>query len=241
MDFVLRERDQTDVFCFQEIFSTQSEVTKTNGYRANVYQELRQNLPSFHSHFEPYLKHHNLAEPTTFHLELGTASFVRDTYFITRHGRHQIHRSQDDPMIGLQYETIPRHVQWLECQASASSLIIANVHGMWFAGDKIDNPQAIMQSQRICDFLNTIHPPLIMAGDFNLWPDTASIHMLENAGLRNLIGEYHVASTRPRDWPFPHPFADYIFVSKDIAVTHFEVLPDEVSDHLPLAMEFTIK
>ncbi len=199
MDFVLGQSEKTDLFCFQEIFSTQSAVTETNGYCANLYQELHQRLPDFHSRFEPYLKHHNLAEPTKFHLELGTASFVRDSFPITHHGRHQIHRAQDDPMIGLQYETIPRHIQWLECQISASSLVVANLHGMWFEGEKIDNSQSITQSQRICGFLHTVHLPLVMAGDFNLWPDTTSIHMLENTGLRNLITEYHIASTRPRD------------------------------------------
>ena len=33
------------------------------------------------------------------------------------------------------------------------------------------------------------------------------------------------------------PFADYIFVSKDIKVKDFKVLPDEVSDHLALSIE----
>ena len=33
-------------------------------------------------------------------------------------------------------------------------------------------------------------------------------------------------------------FADYILVSPDIVVKHFQVLPDEVSDHAPLLVEF---
>ncbi len=240
MGFVLRHRDQTDFFCFQEIFSTNSTMTQTNSYRANIYQELRSILPDFHSRFEPYLKNHNLAHPTDFHLELGTAIFVRDSYPITHHGRHQIHRAQDDPMIGLQYETIPRHVQWMQCDIFGASLTIANIHAMWFEGNKLDNPQTITQSERICEFLKTVKAPIIMSGDFNLWPETESIAMLERAGLRDLIKEYHVTSTRPRDWPYQHPFADYVFVSPVVQIIDFRVLPNEVSDHLPLSLEFAI-
>jgi len=34
------------------------------------------------------------------------------------------------------------------------------------------------------------------------------------------------------------PFADYAFISKDLKLNNFAVLPDEVSDHLALLVEF---
>ncbi|MEK7615689.1 MAG: endonuclease/exonuclease/phosphatase family protein [Patescibacteria group bacterium] len=240
IDFIRREEKFVDIFCFQEVFSTSSDVRKTNGHRANLYQELHRALPAFHSRFEPYLKNHNLAEPTDFHLELGTAIFVRDRYSMTHHGRHQIHRSQDDPMIGLQYETIPRHLQWMQCLVVGVPLTIINIHGMWFEGDKIDNAQAITQSERVVEFLKTIQTPIIIAGDFNLWPETTCIQMIENRGLKNLITAYNITSTRPRDWPFPHPYADYVFASSNLQIVDFQALPDEVSDHLPLALDFAM-
>jgi endonuclease/exonuclease/phosphatase family metal-dependent hydrolase len=38
----------------------------------------------------------------------------------------------------------------------------------------------------------------------------------------------------------PEKFADYMFVSKGIAVRDFQVLPDEVSDHAPLFLDFDL-
>jgi len=34
------------------------------------------------------------------------------------------------------------------------------------------------------------------------------------------------------------PFADYAFASKNIKINQFQVLPDEVSDHLALLLDF---
>ena len=77
-----------------------------------------------------------------------------------------------------------------------------------------------------------------MSGDFNLLPDTQSIKKLENFGLRNLVKEYNITSTRTSFYTKSEKFADYAFVSSEIAVKDFKVLPDEVSDHSPLYLEF---
>ena len=71
-------------------------------------------------------------------------------------------------------------------------------------------------------------------GDFNLLPETQSIKKLESIGLRNLIKEYGVTSTRTAHYTKLEKYADYMFVSRDIEVADFKVLPDAVSDHSPL-------
>ncbi len=76
-----------------------------------------------------------------------------------------------------------------------------------------------------------------MCGDFNLLPDTQSIQILEDTGLRNLIKETGVTSTRTSHYTKPEKFADYAFVSKNLNIKEFKVLPDEVSDHSPLCLE----
>jgi endonuclease/exonuclease/phosphatase family metal-dependent hydrolase len=62
--------------------------------------------------------------------------------------------------------------------------------------------------------------------------------MLEAAPLRNLVAEFGVASTRTSLYTRPEKFADYVFVSAGVEVRGFRVLPDEVSDHAPLMLEF---
>ncbi|MCU0680644.1 MAG: hypothetical protein MUF50_05100 [Planctomycetes bacterium] len=57
----------------------------------------------------------------------------------------------------------------------------------------------------------------------------------------NLIEKYKITCTRSsyyRNLASHTHFADYAFISPEIMVNNFFVLPDEVSDHLPLFLEF---
>jgi len=78
----------------------------------------------------------------------------------------------------------------------------------------------------------------VLCGDFNLLPDTESLKRLEGIGLRNLIKEYGITSTRTSFYDKPAKFADYALVSEGIEVKDFKILPDEVSDHSPMYLEF---
>jgi endonuclease/exonuclease/phosphatase family metal-dependent hydrolase len=82
-----------------------------------------------------------------------------------------------------------------------------------------------------------VPPSRILCGDFNLLPNTDSLTILEQ-GMRNLIKEYPVTSTRSRFYEKPDKFADYILVSPEVVVEDFQVLDEAVSDHLPLLLEF---
>ena len=77
-----------------------------------------------------------------------------------------------------------------------------------------------------------------MVGDFNLDIKTKAVSLLEN-NMRNLIKEGNFTTTRNSNFKRQSimPFADYIFISKEIEVKNFQVLQDEVSDHLALLLE----
>lgn len=122
------------------------------------------------------------------------------------------------------------------------SYAIGNIHGIWQPDDKLDSPGRLMQSREIIDFFRSRSGPVIIVGDFNLFPDTESIEMFERAGYRNLIKEYNIPTTRNRlAWERypgnPHYFADYVFVSPEVEIVSFEVINNEVSDHLPMVLE----
>ena len=59
----------------------------------------------------------------------------------------------------------------------------------------------------------------------------------ENLDLRDLVQEFNISSTRTSYYTKEPKFADYIFISKNIDLKDFKVLPDEVSDHAPLYLE----
>ncbi len=104
----------------------------------------------------------------------------------------------------------------------------------------MDSDKRINQSKVILDFMSMFDCPKILAGDFNLLLDTESIRMLEAGGMRNLIKEYDIKSTRTELYKKDIKFADYIFISPEIKVKDFKVLQDVVSDHSPLYLEFDV-
>lgn len=125
-------------------------------------------------------------------------------------------------------------------------LVIANVHGVSDPGDKLDTPERILQSETIIKNLSQENLPIVIGGDFNLFPETKSIKMFEESGYRDLIKEFEIKTTRGKHNTEKYPeeerqyFADYVFTSSGVNIKGFEVPGVEVSDHLPMILEFTI-
>ena len=114
---------------------------------------------------------------------------------------------------------------------------------------EIDNIENIgpAVSKSVGNFFDDKNGPKIIGGDFNLMPDTISVKMFEKWGYRNLIREFGIKSTRNRisweqfkDQPgfVKQYFADYAFITKEIKVDGFSVPDLEISDHLPLVLDF---
>ena len=134
-------------------------------------------------------------------------------------------------------ETIGRNLLHTEIEQKNKRLSIINFHGLWNGEGKGDSSDRLKQSDNIVRFVKDCSSPVVLCGDFNLSPDTESIKRIENAGLRNLIKEYGVTSTRTSHYTKPEKHANYVFVSSDIEVKDFRVLPEEVSDHRALMVE----
>ncbi|MDQ1281816.1 MAG: hypothetical protein QG630_167 [Patescibacteria group bacterium] len=134
-----------------------------------------------------------------------------------------------------------RNMEFVKLNIDNRTINILNVHGLWTGKGKDDSEDRINQSQNIIDFIKTLNGEVVLCRDFNLNPDTESIKMIEEFGLKNLIRENNITSTRTSYYPKDRDsrFADYTFVSKDVEVKSFEIMPDEVSDHS--AMKLIIK
>ena len=59
--------------------------------------------------------------------------------------------------------------------------------------------------------------------------------------MENLIAKYRITNTRNAEYKdmelYKDYIADYVFVSPEIKVSDFKVLPDVVSDHAVLMLE----
>jgi endonuclease/exonuclease/phosphatase family metal-dependent hydrolase len=135
----------------------------------------------------------------------------------------------------------PRAVQIVELNVNNKRLQVLNIHGL-YSRDKKDSKRTIAQCKYLLNAAKRKDIPTIIAGDFNLFPNTKSIQML-NKEFRNLIKEYKIISTRPNfndGIDVGNNVVDYIFVNDMIKVNNFEVISTDISDHYPLILDFDI-
>ena len=133
-----------------------------------------------------------------------------------------------------------RSIQNTILEIGGKEIQIINVHGIWNK-DKIGDERTIKQSEFILSKVrNDI--PAIVVGDFNLLPNTESIKKLNNK-LINLIEKYNIKSTRPNfddGLDKGNMVCDYIFVNNKVIVNDLKVIDSNISDHLPLILDFDI-
>jgi exonuclease III len=224
LEFILRNKD-IDIFCFQEIYHNAAESFAQREIQPtlDIFTKLQEALPNHNSYFRP-----------TVAGTYGIGIFIKKEILVLEEGELVIHENPNFSGRGGDHS---RNLEWIVCDIKGVKYSIVNVHGLWNGIGKTDTEDRLEQSRKIKNFLNTLSAPKILCGDFNLRPDTKSIEMFEDE-MKNLIKEYNITSTRTRLYDKTEKFADYMFVSPDLEVLDFKVLPDEVSDHAALLLEF---
>jgi len=223
--FLQREAPKTDIFCFQEMKSSFGRSPEDD-----LFSVVARSLPGFQGFFEATQDEERATE-------IGLATFIKRAETIDKEGDFFVYRTRN-AMVGSDGRTMGRNAQFIEFPKSGKEYTIVNFHGLWSGEERLDSDDRIEQSKRLKELFNTLGGTKIVCGDFNLTKDTKSLAILDD-GMRNLIKENSVTSTRPeRYFPYPDKFCDYILVDKDVTVNSFKVLQDEVSDHLPLVMDF---
>lgn len=152
----------------------------------------------------------------------------------------------------IDFETKKNH--FIQLYIKKYSLSVINVHGISLPGHKRDTKERVKFSKEIIEFCKK-SKNVVIGGDFNLMPRTKSIKIIEQNGFVNLIRKHNIKKTRNihawnqakeiekglgHKFYGKQKFSDYCFVSKDIKVKSFEVPNVEISDHLPLILEFEV-
>lgn len=235
LDFLNKYKDETDIFCFQEVFKNDEKVRNPNSEKIITFHGLKDILSGFSGYFEDYVA------PGEYDKE-GLAVFVKNGIEVKDSGEIFIY---NPPNIGLSNndpESLWRNLQHVRCGLGDKELVVANMHGLFdpaAKSHKDDTPERLEQSKKVKEFLDKFDCPKILCGDFNLWPDTDSIKIFEE-NMINLIKEYNVNSTRSAFFVYPNKFADYVFVSPNVSVIDFQILEETVSDHLAMRLEFSL-
>lgn len=225
-----RKYSDTDVFLLQEVFHSATDITAWKQTdRRELFREICELLPTHRGHFAA-------AESD----EWGLASFVRKNVSTKEIGDIFVHNKKDS-MVGRDGTTLGKNMQYLRLEKNGSPITIINLHGLWNGKGKTDTEDRINQSKKISDFIKNIQHEVILAGDFNLRPDTESLKMLEKGlNLQNLISTYGITSTRTSHYKKSEKYADYILISNGVIVKDFKVLPEEPSDHAALYLEYQL-
>lgn len=222
--FLETKRD-IEIFCFQEIYHSAQDTYADTERQPNLdlLSELEEILPNHLPFYRPVIKG-----------QYGIGMFVKKDVRVDEEGEVILFENPDYIRGGNH----TRNLQWAKISVADKTYTIFNAHG-FHNSDKLDSPERLEQSRRIKDQLDKTAGPKILCGDFNLTIDTQSLLMLEEGGaMINLVREKGISSTRTHHYTKPVKFADYMLVSPDIKVTDFKVLPDVVSDHSPLLLEF---
>lgn len=235
MDFFTSNQD-VDIFCLQEVFNSDKAEFFRTDKRLNGFEEISKRLPKHNGYF-------NVSEvldeipPNGTKAPYGLAIFVKKDIKILSHHCDFIFEPKD--YVDDDCKTHKRIIQSICIEKNNVPMVVSNVHGLWNGQGKTDSQDRIEQSKNIKKHLKTFKHPSVLVGDFNLLPDTESLRIIKE-NMKDLIEENNIQSTRSSLYIRPGKtvlFADYAFVSPEIEVKKFEVLKDEVSDHLPLLLE----
>lgn len=244
MSFVKESAPSTDFFCFQEMVDSSIQGITNFGGRSDIRKKLAEALPRFQEYYEAShnaLDKEGKPDPAT---TIGVSIFTKKGIEIKSKGKVHV---QGDAS-GLRHDDrlgAPHYLQYVRFEHDKKPYTLANMHGTAHPGSKLDTPERLEQSKRIVDFLAKGKGEKILGGDFNLLPETESIKMIEKAGMRNLILEHGIKTTRSELNYARYPenerqyFSDYAFVSPGAEITNFEVPQLNISDHLPLILELS--
>lgn len=216
--FIQKQKNDTDIFCFVEV-------------NPDNFQNFSKALSKFQGYFTTY----DLL--TRSNCIYGQAIFVKKNIEVKENGKFRVYKNSKSD-VGF--------IQRMSIKKGNSNLHIANVHGKTHPGHKLDTSTRIKQSQAIIDFLKNKKGSKIIGGDFNLLPKTKSVNLFEQNGYLDLIKKFSIKDTRGKinkkiyqgsDIQY---YADYCFISNNVKVKSFTVPNIEISDHLPLILEFEI-
>jgi hypothetical protein len=239
-EFIKESAPSTDFFCFQETFNYDGRVnlgSDLDGARSDIFRELERMLPDFSGFFAPT----NTMRIGEAEVSDGLSIFGKKSIKIESKGDLTVYRSDKYPNRPLERT---KNIEYVRFMHNGRETTLVNFHGAALPGSKLDTEERLGQSRHIVDFLNGEAGEKILGGDFNLMPQTESIGIIESAGMRNLIKDFNIESTRSdisyekyKSEKVQQRFADFAFTSKGIKVRSFEVPRLNISDHLPLILQ----
>lgn len=234
VDFIIKENP--DVLALQEVQETSGKTSKKQFKSYSLFKKL---LPYKFSFFEPMFSFHQNG------LKIDHGNAIYSRYPIKNHNVYFFDLKYavvdwDNAHKLNRFEHFPRNMQWVKLKINNKLLNIFNLHGIWGKDGK-DNPRRLKMGDIIIDKVKN-KEKVILSGDFNMNPNTQTIHNIEKE-LKNVF-KNKLKSTfnikYKKNPIFSKLVVDMIFVSHDIKILEKKCHQVDISDHLPLTAIFEI-
>lgn len=240
-----------DIFCLQEVVRTPgyagAELIYRDGdtrlpQRTNLFEDIRALLPDHDARFFPAARGPLYDEAgQEIRSEFGLATFVRSSLSVLGEAMDFVHGAFSGDGWGTHPRPRNAHCIRLHDAESGAATTIAQMHGLRDPGGKHDTPQRLRQAKRFAELIRSVWRPgerLVVCGDFNVLPDSATFHVLADMGLVDLVTTGGHTDTRTSHYAKEGRYADYMLVNGSVEVVSFDVVAEpEVSDHRPLLLQ----
>lgn len=235
LDFLHQEKP--DVLALQEVNNGLDKSLSDNLRSIDVLKSV---LPNFDYFFAPEI----LVRYPEGKIDIGNAIFSRypisnkKTIFLSvPYGEYDLQPKDGD------YSKHPKNMQCCDVSIADSQLRVCNLHGIWGL-DGADNELRLEMGRRIVNEIKDTQK-VILAGDFNLLPNTDVILDIEKHLTNVFKDELHTSFNLSRKDLVKHPgyasaVVDMVFVSPDLRVVDHRCPQVDVSDHLPLIVEIDV-
>lgn len=239
-----------DVFCLQEVVRTPDSdcdwlVYRDHGVelpqRANLFEEIRAQLPDHDAFFMPTARGDLFDGDTVVPSQFGLATFVRKSHPLIGQAQGFVHGGFSNDGWGTHPRSRNAHCIRIFSDRLGYAVTIAHMHGLRDLAGKGDIPARAAQAEALVGLVKQVRPQgerLVVCGDFNVLPDSATFATLAQLDLADLVTGRGHTDTRTSLYEKPGRFADYMLVSPEVAVRGFDVVATpEVSDHRALLLD----
>ncbi|QSY96133.1 endonuclease/exonuclease/phosphatase family protein [Rhizobium bangladeshense] len=239
-----------DVLCLQEVLRAPNADRGWSLYRdaglelpqrVDLFREIGDALPGHDAFFCPTSRGELFDGDAAIVAEFGLATFVRKSHSIIAQALDFVHGSFSADGWGEHPRPRNAHCIRLFSHEHARAVTIAHMHGLRDPAGKGDTAEREKQALALVGLIGRIWPGdegLVVCGDFNLLPDSATFKVLARLGLSDLVTGNGLVDTRTSYYPKQGRFADYMLVTPEVKVAQFEVVKaPEVSDHRALLLD----
>jgi len=200
--------ERPDVLCLQEVVATPDAPADEMVYRdlghelpqrANLFDEVRRALPDHVALFCPAARGDLWQGDVAYPSFWGLATFVHKSLPIVAQAQGFVHGGFSPDGYGEHPRSRTGHVVRLYDFDGRRPLTIGHMHGLRDLGGKHDTPARAAQARRFAALVRSVAEPgdaLVVGGDFNVEPDSETLTILGELGLKDLVTTRGFTDTR---------------------------------------------